>query len=192
MYRVVLVVSLLFLSACASETEQLAPTPVRAEPQPSATSLQDGLAVRYYYGTFDHIRDLEGFMQYKDGKEGSALEVLRHEMGKGRVLTSESDDFVGAFITGYLHLEETGIYHFQVTNNDGVRLQLGGARIYDDPRTGPARTSPPIPVDVMEPGWYALEIWYFEKRGTATLDILWSPPGDGDFIEVPITAMKHQ
>ena len=192
MYRVALVVSLLFLSACASETEQLAPTPVRAEPQPSATSLQDGLAVRYYYGTFDHIRDLEGFMQYKDGKEGSALEVLRHEMGKGRVLTSESDDFVGAFITGYLHLEETGIYHFQVTNNDGVRLQLGGARIYDDPRTGPARTSPPIPVDVMEPGWYALEIWYFEKRGTATLDILWSPPGDGDFIEVPITAMKHQ
>jgi hypothetical protein len=192
MYRVALVVSLLFLSACASETEQLAPTPVRAEPQPSATSLQDGLAVRYYYGTFDHIRDLEGFMQYKDGKEGSALEVLRHEMGKGRVLTSESDDLVGAFITGYLHLEETGIYHFQVTNNDGVRLQLGGARIYDDPRTGPARTSPPIPVDVMEPGWYALEIWYFEKRGTATLDILWSPPGDGDFIEVPITAMKHQ
>ena len=117
---------------------------------------------------------------------------FRHEMGKGRVLTSESDDLVGAFITGYLHLEETGIYHFQVTNNDGVRLQLGGARIYDDPRTGPARTSPPIPVDVMEPGWYALEIWYFEKRGTATLDILWSPPGDGDFIEVPITAMKHQ
>lgn len=192
MYKVALALSLLFLAACATETEPLSATPVRASPQPSSSSLQDGLAVRYYYGTFDRIRDLEGFMRYKDGKEGPALEGLHHEMGKGRVLTSGADDFVGAYITGYLNLEETGTYRFQVTNNDGARLHLGGARIHDDPGTGPARTSAPIPVEVTEPGWYAIEIWYFEKRGTATLVVLWSPSGEGDLIEVPTAAIKHE
>ena len=192
MHKVALTLSLLLLAACATETEQLSPAPVRASPQPTSSALQDGLAVRYYYGTFDHIRDLESFMQYKDGQEGSALVGLRHEMGKGAVLSSQSDDFVGAHITGYLNLEETGTYRFQVTNNDGVRLHLGGARIHDDPGTGPARTSDSIPVDVTDPGWYAIEIWYFEKRGTATLDIVWGPPGADSFIELPTAAMKHQ
>jgi hypothetical protein len=91
-----------------------------------------------------------------------------------------------------LRLEAPGTYRFQVTNNDGVRLHLGGARIYDDPRTGPARTSAPIPVDVTEAGWYVIEIWYFEKRGSATLEILWSPPGGDALVEVPAAAMKHQ
>ena len=130
-------------------------------------------------------------MDYKDGKEGPVLEGLSHEMGKGPVLTSEADDYVGAYITGYLNLEEAGTYRFQVTNNDGVRVHVGGARIHDDPGTGPARTSDPIPVDVTEPGWYAIEIWYFEKRGTATLDVLWSAPGEDNFTEVPTAAMKH-
>jgi hypothetical protein len=113
-------------------------------------------------------------------------------MDNGRVLTSESDDFVGAHITGYLRFDATGTYRFQVTNNDGVRLHLGGALIYDDPGTGPARTSAPIPVDIKEPGWYAIEIWYFEKRGSATLEIVWSPPDGGAFENLPAAAMKHQ
>ena len=72
-------------------------------------------------------------MQYKDAGKGTAIETLSHHMDKGRVLTSESEDFVGAYISGYLHLDAPGTYRFQVTNNDGVRLHLGGARIYDDP-----------------------------------------------------------
>ena len=98
---------------------------------------------------------------------------------------------MGAHITGFLLLEEPGTYRFQVTNNDGVRVHLGGARIHDDPRTGPARTSDPIPVEVTEPGFYDLEIWYFEKRGTATLELLWSAPGGNSFAEIPTSAMKH-
>jgi len=192
MHRIVLVLSLLFLAACTTETEGLLLTPLPAKPQPAAEGLQDGLAVSYYYGTFDNIRDLEGSMRYKDGGKGTAIETLSHHMDKGRVLTSESEDFVGAHISGYLHLEAPGTYRFQVTNNDGVRLHLGGARIYDDPRTGPARTSAPIPVDVTDPGWYVIEIWYFEKRGSATLEILWSPPGGGALVDVPAAAMKHQ
>ena len=63
MYKVALALSLLILAACATETEPLSDTPVRASPQPASSGLQDGLAVRYYYSSFNHIRDLQGFMR---------------------------------------------------------------------------------------------------------------------------------
>jgi hypothetical protein len=140
---------------------------------------------------FNHIRDLESFTDYKEGKAGAPIKTLSHQMDAGTILTSEATDFVGAHITGYLRLDTTGTYRFQITNNDGVRFHLGGARIHDDPGTGPARTSAPIPIDVTEKGWYALEIWYFEKRGTATLEVLWSPPGESAMTNLPADAMKH-
>lgn len=192
MRRVALVLILLLVPACATQTQELSQKPVPATPQPAASDLREGLAVDYYYGTFNHIRDLEGFMDYKPGKAGTPIRTLSHDMDAGTVLTSEAADFVGAHITGYLRLDATGTYRFQITNNDGVRVHLGGARIHDDPGTGPARTSDPIPVEVTEPGWYALEIWYFEKRGTAVLEIVWSPPGEGAMTNLPVDAMKHR
>ena len=191
MRRIALALMLPLVSACATQTQDLSEHPVPATPQPVASELRDGLAVRYYYGTYDHIRDLVGFMDYKDGKAGPPLSSLSHNMDAGTVLTSEADDLVGAHITGYLRLEAPGTYRFQVTTNDGVRVHLGGARIHDDPGTGPARTSDPIPVDVSEPGWYALEVWYFEKRGTATLDIDWTPPGQDGMTDLPADAIRH-
>lgn len=191
MRRIALVLSFLLVSACAAETQDVSRTPVPATPQPAASDLRDGLAARYYYSTFNHIRDLESFTDYKEGKAGAPIKTLSHQMDAGTILTSEATDFVGAHITGYLRLDTTGTYRFQITNNDGVRFHLGGARIHDDPGTGPARTSAPIPIDVTEKGWYALEIWYFEKRGTATLEVLWSPPGESAMTNLPADAMKH-
>jgi hypothetical protein len=183
--------TLLLLSACATQPQDLSEKPVPATPQPAAAELRDGLAVRYYYGTFDHVRDLVGFMDYKDGKAGAPLASLSHNDGAGTVLTSEAEDLVGAHITGYLRLAAPGTYRFQVTTNDGVRVRLGGARIHDDPGTGPARTSDPIPVEVSQPGWYPLQVWYFEKRGTSTLQVEWTPPGQDGMTDLPADVLGH-
>jgi hypothetical protein len=113
-------------------------------------------------------------------------------MEKGPVLTSGKDDLVGAHIAGYLQFETPGEYRFQVTNNDGVMIQLGGALVHDDPKVGADRTSEPIPVEISAPGWYALEIWYFEKKGTATLDVLWSPPGGSTFETITAEVLGHE
>jgi hypothetical protein len=55
MHRIALVLSLLFLAACTTETEGLLLTPLPAKPQPTAEGLQGGLAVSYYYGRHCHI-----------------------------------------------------------------------------------------------------------------------------------------
>ncbi len=196
MIRVLFVLSFALLAACtatnsANRTESLSQVATRAEPQPAAASLSDGLAVDYYYASFDQIRDLTSWMEYKDGEAGTPLDKLSYDSGRGDVLTSSSENLVGAHITGFLVLDTPGTYRFQVTNNDGVRVHLGGARIHDDPRTGRARTSPPIPVEISEPGLYPIEIWYFEKNGSAVLDVQWSPPGSDSMAPVPLSAMKH-
>jgi hypothetical protein len=113
-------------------------------------------------------------------------------MEKGLVLTSGKEDLVGAYISGYLQFETPGDYRFQVTNNDGVSIHLGGALLYDDPKVGAERTSEPIPIEISAPGWYALEIWYFEKKGTATLDVLWSRPGSSGFETIAAEVLKHE
>lgn len=184
---------LLLLAACAGNQQAAVSTlgAQAASPQPAAASLSDGLAVQYYRASFDSVRDLESWMTYRSGKPGAPLDKLSYDVGAGDVLTSDASDLVGAHITGFLLLDKPGTYRFQVTNNDGVRMHLGGARIHDDPKTGPARTSEPIAVEITDPGYYPVEIWYFEKGGTSVLEVQWRPPGSPGMSQIPLAAMKH-
>lgn len=189
MRRSVLSLAVFFLTACASDRAEVWSTPAPADIEPAA--LGDGLSVRYISATLNSVYELTEWLKYKDGEDGEPLETLTYHMQKGPVLTSGQSDLVGAYISGYLHFDEPGAYRFQVTTNDGVRIQLGGALLHEDPKVGFDRTSEPIPVEISKPGWYALEIWYFEKKGTATLDILWSRPGRARFELITAEVLKH-
>jgi len=165
--------------------------PQPADPQPDSKALKDGLAVRYYFAKYNHVRELESWMKYKDGKPGDPIPMLDTDAGSGAVLTSGVTDLVGAHITGYVGFESAGTHRFQVTSNDGVRVTLGGVKIYEDPKVHANRTSDPISVQIDRPGWYPLEVLYFEKKNTAALKLHWSPPGSSGFDPVPAVAFKH-
>ena len=50
----------------------------------------------------------------------------------------------------------------------------------------------PVQATVAEPGWYPLDILYFERKGTSTLQLFWLPPGaSGDRVLVPAEAFGH-
>ena len=165
--------------------------PAPADPQPNGTALKDGLAVKYYFAKYNHIRELETWMKYKKGKPGDPIPKLDYKVDSGPVLTSGVEDLVGAHITGYIGFDAPGTYRFQVTSNDGVRISLGGVEIYQDPDVHPDRTSDPIAVEIGQAGWYPLEVLYFEKKNTSTIELRWSPPGGSDFDFVPASAFKH-
>lgn len=168
------------------------PSPSPANPQPAAAALKDGLAVRYYFNRFTHIAELEDWMRTDDGMAGKPLPMLDYDMGIGNVLTSTASDLVGARITGFIELAQTGTYTFRITSNDGVRLSIGGVAMYEDPEIHPDTASPPLVMQVSEAGWYPLEILYYEKKGTAALKLAWQPPGSTGFEAVPASALKHQ
>ena len=158
------------------------------EPQPTPDTLAPGLAVQYTYAIMNHVNEMKG----RKLEPGPPITHLDWRMGSGRVLTSKDNTGVGALITGYVLFEKAGVYGLDVTSNDGVRLEIGGQLIHEDPGVHSDTTSDRIDVQVDKPGWYPITITYFQKRYTATLVVRWIGPGEkGKLVPVPGKALAH-
>src|SRR4030095_1786062 len=96
----------------------------------------------------------------------------------GNVLTSKVREGVAANIDGFIRFEKAGVYGFEVTSNDGVRVEIGGKVLHVDPEIHSDTTSDRIDVKIDTPGWYPLKIVYFQKKGTASLVLAWGGPGE--------------
>jgi hypothetical protein len=46
-------------------------------------------------------------------------------------------------------------------------------------------------LNIATPGWYPLDITYFERENTATLELYWQPPGKDEFEIVPAEAFAY-
>lgn len=162
-------------------------------PRANADGLSPGLAVVYYDSFFREIRELEEWMGYENGRKGEALKSLAYRVGPGNVLTSGTDDGVGAHITGFIHLAETGTYTFVAQSNDGIRVEIGGDVILEDPDVHSDRYSDFGRLEVTEPGWYPISVLYFERKNTSTLELYWRPPSvpEGTMKLVPAEAFAH-
>jgi hypothetical protein len=158
-----------------------------AEPQPAADKLQPGLAVEYAYAIVNHLDEFKG----KKFEAGPPLSHLNYKVGSGTVLTSKAADGVLAVITGWIQLDKPGVWGFDVTSNDGVRVEIGGKLLHEDPVVHADDTSDRIEVKIDQPGWYPIKVLYFEKRNTATLILRWAPPGQKALAPVPGKAFAY-
>ena len=166
-----------------------------ASPQPDAGSLEAGLAVEYYYNARTrHVSDVVYRVQGGPGEPGDPLPKLDYRTGEENVLTSRERNFVMAHIEGLIHLEEPGVYTFSVLSNDGVSISVGGTRILLDPDVHFDRWAEPVKFKVDRPGWFPIEVFYFERKSTSTLRLVWRTPGmpaDADLVVVPPEAFAH-
>jgi len=167
-----------------------------AYPQPDAANLKPGLAVVYYGVEVNSLDQLEDHIEYyKDdpgkGKQGTPIPMLNYSVGSGDVLTSGSEDMVGAIINGFIKMEKPGRYTMLVHSNDGVYIAIGDKLIYEDPDVHADRFSDELVLEVSEPGWYPIHVKYFEKKNTSTLELYWETPGGGDMDFVPASAFAH-
>lgn len=158
-----------------------------ANPQPAADKIKQGLAVGYYNGLINNINEIPD----GPGKPGAPLPHLDWNVGLKNVLTSDRDDGVQAVIVGYIKLDKPGLWKFAVNSNDGVRLTIGGKKIYELPGVQPDVMSDVLEVTAADAGWYALKILYFEKRNTSTLQLFWAPPGTADLAIVTPAALGY-
>lgn len=164
----------------------------RAQTSAANAERKPGLAVCYMYGLVNHIDQLAGWDIDTKCKPGPPLANLDWGVGDGKVLTSESTDGVMAKITGFIHLDKAGSYRFSMESNDGVRLLIDGKLIVEDPDVHSDRFSDIGTMDVTNPGWYPITIYYFERKNTSTLRLFWKPPGtEGTFPLVPGSALAH-
>ena len=157
-------------------------------PQPNKSDLNPGLAVTYSYGRQVHVDDIETLEFPVVGKP---LANIAHRTIDGNVLTSDRSMLVAAHIRGMIRFDQTGTYTFRVESNDGVNVRIGGKRIWYDPEIHANRWSPPIPFEVLQPGWYELWINYYQKKGTSALQLMWKLPGSQSRVHVPPDVLAH-
>lgn len=161
-------------------------------PQPDPAVLKPGLAVTYYFNSFNDVAEILEWAKSHPGTAGAAIPMLNYNMGPDDVLTSDRDTGVGAVIEGLIHFPQAGAYELLVQSNDGVKLEIGGKLVHLDPGVHSDRFSDPIPLRVDAAGWYPLSLLYFEKKGTATLELYWLVPGAADRLEfVPAKAFAY-
>ncbi|MCP8687774.1 PA14 domain-containing protein [Marinobacterium sedimentorum] len=181
------------LACLLSSAALLFSTAGQAQTPVAADNLQPGLQVCYIDGMIRHIDEMVRLESSKPCEPGPDLRLLNSSVGDATVLTSNLNDGVMARITGLIHLETVGTYLFTFESNDGVRLEIDGQMILEDPDVHSDRYAEYGSMDVTEPGWYPLTVRYFERKNTSTLRFFWQPPGtEGTMPKVPAAALAHK
>ena len=85
-----------------------------------------------------------------------------------------------------------GHAHAQNLKDSGVKVTVAGIMIHEDPEVHSDSMSAPLVLVIPSAGWYALEIDYFQRKGTSALQVFWTPPGGGDEVIVPPEAYAHR
>ena len=156
--------------------------------------LKPGLAVLYFKHPF--VRSLDALPQGEAararGWTGPPIADLNHQFGRGDVFDSGTNRGIALELNGYIRLEAPGTYYFQANSNDGIRLYLGSQRLLNDPEWHSDRITPEAPFTADQPGWYSLRLRYFQRKGTASLQLYWKPPGKNHFSIVPAKALAHR
>ena len=98
---------------------------------------------------------------------------------------------IGIQMNGFLKFSEAGKYGMMALSNDGIRVQICGKTILTDPNVHSDRFSPQAVLDIPKPGWYPVMIQYFQRKGTAAIEMHWKLPGKSDFSVIPAEAYAH-
>lgn len=148
-----------------------------ADPQPS--DVKPGLSVAYAYPQDVKTLDEASSALTISSEPGQPIAGLDHrdtEEGEN-TLTSKRAMNVAARITGYVKLDEPGIHIIDFLTNDGLRATIGGQVVGEYDGRQSCDSTIQTEVEVPAPGWYPVDILYFQRLGTACLHMRMGPGG---------------
>lgn len=149
-----------------------------SHPVAAAEPTEPGLAVVYTYGEFNDVEEVVERTDNGNPNPGAPILSLDNRGGEGaKVLTANHPKFVGARLTGFVKFPEAGTYQIAMRTNDGTRVVLDGAVILEDPGPHSDRDEGPVSVDIAEPGWRPITVYFYQKKGSWILRVSWSGPG---------------
>lgn len=171
------------------ETVQQPQFPVEVKEE----QLKPGLSVVYIPEKFRHVKEMPSMEHMsKYAYPGPPILKIDHRFGYGKVFDSGRSEGVGMIMSGYFHLKDPGVYRFQANTNDGFRLYIGNDLIVNDPGVHPDKLSDPGEIEAVKGGWYPVEIKYFQRKETATIELYWQPPEAEAFTIIPAEVYAHE
>ena len=190
----IVLVLLVCCAGCSRNSYYIQPEESTAiYPLTDVDEIKSGLKVRYYDKKYRHISDMPKGKELEEvGRPGKPVFSLNNVYGKtSNIFGSGKSRLVGFWFSGLIHLEQPGIYYFQALSNDGVRCFLNQELLFEDPAKHSSRLSPVGSFNVEQPGWYPLQVIYFQRKGTAALKLYWKQPGQSNFTIVPGSVFGH-
>ena len=165
---------------------------VEMEPRAGTEGLTPGLSVIFFDGMFKHVAIMpSGDRAKRLGKPGKPVLIINNRFGEGPVYDSGMKTGVGLEMNGFIRFPAPGTYVFKAMSNDGARVTAAGKHVVVDPDAHKDRFSEPVELRVDRPGLYPIQVRYFQRRYTATLELYWKTPGAADFVIVPAEAYWH-
>ena len=78
-----------------------------------------------------------------------------------------------------MKFDAPGEYTLEFWANDGLEINVGGARVGKLDGINPCSSAGATTVTVPQAGWYPLDAFYYQKEGTACLEAEWKKGGGG-------------
>ena len=123
-----------------------------------------GLRYRLVEGDFKSVDDAKFTSASRQGVAGNPTERVG----------GSSEGFALEY-TGYVHVEEEGVYQFGLFCDDGARLTIGDLTVVD--HDGLHAASMKTGLVALRAGWHALRIVYFQAGGEAALGLAMGKQG---------------
>jgi hypothetical protein len=94
-----------------------------------------------------------------------------------------ASDMFAVRIVGSIRAHTDGEYRFRLDSDDGSRLFINDEMVIDNDATHSMRRREGVVT--LDAGYHPVEIFYFERYGTAGLILEWQPPGASSWVVVP-------
>ena len=149
------------------------PAPSLKPEEIAESELTPGLDYRYFEGAWGNLPD---FSKLEVKKTGT---VENFDLS----IQGQRDNF-GIVFSGYLKIAEKGEYIFATRSDDGTRFTLAGKKLVlnDGIHDMISVASQPV---LLSPGFYPLEVEFFEAGGGEGLEIYTYCPADGSWSRIP-------
>lgn len=76
-------------------------------------------------------------------------------------------------------------------SNDGIQVTVNKERVVFDRPVHSDRISETGEVTVTAPRWYPISVKYYQRKGSARLELFWQPPDAKSFEIIPADAYGH-
>ena len=164
-------------------------------PQPPESSIRPGVNVWYFPDfKFQHVGEMpKGEPPFHNwGFAGKPILIIDRKFApQENVYDSGKHKEVALQMDGMIKFPVPGEYWIEAYANDGIRVYIDNKRVVNDPYWHSDEFSSKNKMEISTPGWYLFKLQYFQRLGTATLQLYWKKPGDTDFSIIPADAYGH-
>ena len=151
-----------------------------------------GLDASFYYFDFKTMDTMASYVARAKASKRVALPQLAASDDTGEIFAAGAKSMYGFRAVGWLRFPAAGDWKLVANSNDGIRIKLADQFALEDPLPHPDRLTPASEVKLPAAGFVPIEVLWYQRRGSATIELLWVPPGKTEPELVPPEAYWHK